>query len=159
MAVSDHFPNNWRHFQLVHQLSSAEVPIHNLNGTATKTNVRSNRFFFFDAPGTARKSFETTTVQIFLQSRAKCLLAVASSAAGMQLLYGCNTAHSALKILIPVTSDFTFNIDANFHLGRDLCVSYLINWDKAVMSVVTAWKQWIAHFAACPELLDHFEEL
>lgn len=63
-----------------------------------------NVFFLFDTPRGTEKTFLTKRIQRFLQPKEKRFLAVISSAVAAQLLDGDCTAHSALKILIPVIS-------------------------------------------------------
>lgn len=89
------------------------VCINNLDQHATEAVIRSQRFFFCDPPGGTGKTFVTTVIQCFLETKGKHALAVASSAITAQLLDGGRTDHLALKILILVISESTCNIGAD----------------------------------------------
>lgn len=95
-------------------------------GTSATTNIQSQRPVFLDAPKGTGKTIVTTAIQLFLQSRGKFVLHVASTVAASQLHDGGLTARSGLKIPILVTSGIMGNVDADPHLGHDFYGTYLI---------------------------------
>lgn len=78
------------------------------------------RLFSLDAPGGNRKTFETTEIQMFLQSRGMIVLAVESPAVAAQLLVGGRTAHSIFKVPILVHSESPCHIDGRSQIAEDL---------------------------------------
>lgn len=76
----------------------------------------------------------TTAIQTFLKFRGVRGLAVASSALASQLLGDERTAHTALKIPIPVHSQSTCSIEASPQLVGELIDTKLIVWDEFVMT-------------------------
>lgn len=60
-------------------------------------------------------------------------LAVALSSVVAQLLDGVRTAYLAVNIPIPVVSESTCIIYADYQLRRDLCGTHLIMWNEIEM--------------------------
>lgn len=101
---------------------------------ASESRINFNRLFFLYASGNVGKTFVTTAVQRFLKFKRKRVLAVAPSAVAAQLLEGGSTAHSALKVSIPINSESTCNFGANFQPAHELCKTHLIIWVKIVVT-------------------------
>ncbi|CDF33944.1 ATP dependant DNA helicase PIF1 [Chondrus crispus] len=95
--------------------------------------TQSRRLFFLDASGGTGKTFVLSTIQDFLRSRRKKVIAVATSAVAAVLLDGGRTAHSVFKILIPVSAESTCNFSTNSDTGRTLQQVDLIICDEIVM--------------------------
>lgn len=76
----------------------------------------------------------TTATQRFLQSTGKPILEVASSAVADPLPDSGRTAHSALRIPIPATSECTSNVKTETQLCNELCGTPLTIWDEIVMT-------------------------
>lgn len=112
-----------------------EVSIGNLDQNATEKHIYLEQFFFLDAPGGNGKTFVTSAIQRFLQSKGKCALTIVSSTVEAQPLDGDQTAHPALKISIPANSESTCNIKAESQLSHELCKTHLIIWDEIFMTL------------------------
>lgn len=59
---------------------------------------------------------------------------MASFAVATKLFDDDRTAHSALKILVPVHSESTCTIDADSQLAHELFKTHLLIWDEIVMT-------------------------
>lgn len=110
------------------------VSISNQNDAPTETNIPPKQLFFLDAPEGSGKTIVTTTIQHFQPSRGKHDLEVVSSAVPAQLLDGGRTAHSALKVSVPVASESTSNIEADSQPIYELCEIHLIILNEVFMT-------------------------
>lgn len=77
----------------------------------------------------------TTTIKWLLKSRGVNALVEAPLAMASQLLDGGRTAQSTFKILFPVHSESTRNIDVSSQIADDLRKTSLTIWDEIVMSL------------------------
>ncbi len=83
-------------------------------------NLRESRSFFFDAPGGTGKTFVTSTIQSFLESRGRKVISTATSAVASSLLERGRTAHSVFKIPIPCEGESVCGISLESVLAAQL---------------------------------------
>ncbi|GFR90167.1 ATP-dependent DNA helicase PIF4-like [Elysia marginata] len=91
------------------------------------------RLFFIDGPGGCGKTFLYNTILSYVRGKQLEAIAVASSGIAAELLDGGRTAHSKVKIPIPIEDHSTCKISRKSELGGQLKNARLIVWDEAPM--------------------------
>jgi ATP-dependent DNA helicase PIF1 len=92
------------------------------------------QMYFVDGPGGTGKTFLYNLILAQKRSEGKIALAVSTSGISANLLEGGKTAHSVLRIPIPIFSDSTCDIETNTDLAEMLRECDCIIWDEAVMA-------------------------
>ena len=94
---------------------------------------RSYHCAYLDAPGGTGKTFCFKYLLCHFRSKGIKVLPVGSSAISAILLPGGRTAHSGLKIPIPVTDESHCNFTRRSNLGKKLLETKVILWDEILM--------------------------
>ena len=92
------------------------------------------RIFFLNAPGGCGKTFLIETLLSTVRGMGKIALAVASSRIAAELLEGGWTAHSCLKIPIPVHETSVCYISLQSNDAKLIEEISLIVWDEIMMA-------------------------
>jgi len=92
------------------------------------------RCFFIDALGGSGKTFLCNSILSYVRSLGKVAVAVSTSGISAILLKDGSTAHSRLKIPIPISIESFCNFTANSQTGQLLKAASIIIWDEATMS-------------------------
>ena len=95
--------------------------------------VHASNAFFVDSPGGCGKTFLLNLLLAGVRSQGRVALAAASSGIAALLLQGGRTAHSLLKIPIPIQADSHCRIAADSELADLLRAAALVVWDEAPM--------------------------
>lgn len=96
--------------------------------------TKTQRLVFLYSTGGPGMTFIRTAVQLFLNSRVKPVLMVASAVIVVQLLDRGGTAHCSPRILIRVHEESTYTIDASSQLAEQLRRIHVITWNESLMS-------------------------
>ncbi len=93
-----------------------------------------DRVFFIDAFGGTGKTFVCNAILSYARSQGQIAIAVSSSGISAVLLKDGTTAHSRLKIPIPIAKESFCNVTARSQTGQLLIQSTIIIWDEATMT-------------------------
>ncbi|RZB69477.1 hypothetical protein D0Y65_039007, partial [Glycine soja] len=114
---------------LFSQMTDQQAKIYNQIIQAVNKN-EGGMFLLYGYGGTG-KTFIWKTLAASLRADNKIVIMVASSGIASLLLPGGKTAHSKLKILVPIFEDSTCNIHQGTQLAELLNEASLIIWDEA----------------------------
>ncbi|KAH1061066.1 hypothetical protein GYH30_004524 [Glycine max] len=117
---------------LFSQMTDEQASIY--NQIVEVVNKDEGGMFFLYGYGGTRKTYIWKTLASSLRADNKIEIMVASSSIASLLLPGGRTAHSKLKILVPVFEDSTCNIHQGTQLAELLNQTSLIIWDEAPMA-------------------------
>ena len=102
---------------------------------AVNDDTHVNRLFFLNAPGDYGKPLIEALLST-VRGLGKIALAVVSSGIAAELLEHGRTAHSRLKIPIPINESSVYNIFLQSDIAKLIKKTSLIIWDEIVMSHV-----------------------
>lgn len=124
-------------------MAAVQQGVHRVQGFG---GMHASNAFFLDSPGGCGKTFLLNLLLAGVRSQGRVALATASSGIAALLLRGGRTAHSMLKIPIPIQADSECRISADSELAALLRVAALLVWDEAPMmhqhcflAVSTTW--------------------
>ncbi len=126
-----------------------------LGGLQGHAGQRASNAFFVDSPGGCGKTFLFNLLLDAVRSRGQVALAVASSGIAALLLHQGRTAHSMLKIPIPIQPDSHCRVAADSEQAALLRAATLVVWDEAPMMHQHCFLAVGAHVVAMASLPLH----